>query len=90
MNCFLVRLRHAHDDLPLFVSADKEQAIAFAKDAPWQPQAAICNILFSPNVSMPVVIDVVEFRNGVPVEVIKVRDWDDEQSPVPQLAGTGF
>lgn len=74
---YLVRLRHSMDDLPLFIDADKDAAIAFANDAPWQPKPELCNLLVSPDISTPIRIDVIEFRGGVPKAIVFVREFEE-------------
>ena len=74
---FLVMMRAQQDDLPLYWSHDQGHALKFARQADWIPDSRTCE-LFHADVSSPVCILIVEFRNGKPWDTQIVRRYEEE------------
>lgn len=80
MNAYLVLLIHEMDDLPLRLFADRDEAVAFAKNVQEMPSDEIRE-LYRTDCSTPVGVRIVKFVGGIPIQVT-MRDFADaETSP---------
>jgi hypothetical protein len=76
---YLVRLRHLRDDVPLYITHDRDSAVQFAALAPWHPGTELLDALEISDISTPICLDVVAYgADGLPDRVIFTRDYDDE------------
>jgi hypothetical protein len=75
MNCFLVMLRHGHDDLPLFVSGDPAEARVFAAEVAEDSGEREKRIL-SIDCSTASCVAIYEFQNGKMVAMEVVKSFD--------------
>jgi hypothetical protein len=80
---FLVMLRFEHEDLPLYLCKHEGQAVEFARNADWIPDARTCE-LFHSYASGPISMVVVEFRNGKPWNSQIVRSFEQESEAEEQ------
>ena len=78
MSIYLVLLRHDMDDLPVYMTFDREEAMDVARTLDWEPDQRVLEV-FGIRCNTPNLIDVVRFEGGRPVELICVRDYGDEQ-----------
>jgi hypothetical protein len=67
MDGYLVVLRHAMDDYPIRLFADRDEAFAFAETADWLPDETIRR-LFNGGGKSPSCFFVVEFKGGQPCD----------------------
>lgn len=79
MNGYLVQLLHTSDDLPVRLFATKEEAIDYAKGRKWKFSRKERD-MFCVESDSPCYIDVIEFADGKPVEVLRVRTWITKRS----------
>lgn len=77
MSIYLVLLRHDMDDLPVYMTFDREEAMDVARTLDWEPDQRVLEV-FGIQSRTPNRIDVVRFEGGRPVELICVRDYEDE------------
>ena len=80
MNCYLVLLKHTMDDLPVRVfphtKRGRAAALCFAGALKPMPEKNIRRV-FNTDCSTPCQAAVVEFVEGVPVEIIGSINYDD-------------
>lgn len=75
MNGWLVVLSHTMDDLPVRLCATREEALIYAKKLNPMPSKRLCKV-FQTDCSTPVAVEVVEFKDGVPVLAFMVKGFD--------------
>ena len=80
---YLLRLRHSMDDVPFFLTADREEAIERARTASWDVPEHIALAANIPDCSTPCNIDVLQFENKEPLRVIFRREYEDEEDDRP-------
>lgn len=78
MNGYLVLLRHGMDDLPIGLFDTQGRADQFASTVEPMPTEAIRS-LYGTDCSTPCCVEIVEFANGLPVNIRFVRDFDTEE-----------
>lgn len=77
MKQYLVLVRHTLDDLPVFLSDDKDKALAFAYKCganSGDKAAAVLGL----DATTPLNVTLVTFENGVPVDATFIKDLEDE------------
>ena len=75
MNGYLVLLCHTMDDFPMRLFATHTAACNYAKDLGEFPEEAV-DTLFGIDCSTPVCVKVVEFRDGKPLAVDVVKEFE--------------
>jgi len=78
MNGYLVLLCHTMDDLPVRFFATHFAACRFAQSLSGEPDKAIRD-LFNTDCSTPVCVKVVEFRDGAPLAMDLVKEFEVEE-----------
>ncbi len=74
MNGFLVMLRHSMDDLPLFLTGDREEAMDFARKVTEDSGEHEKEVLRL-DASTPISAQVYEFKDGKLCEMVEVVDF---------------
>lgn len=76
---FLVRLRHSMDDIPLYLTKSKQEALEYAKTASWDVPQRLLDNGVSPDCNTPCTIDIVKFVDGLAVCSLHYRRvWEEE------------
>ena len=77
---YLVVLNHDLDDMPIRLFTNMDDAIQFADALPWSPPQNVLKLFSLPDDSIPCVITIIRFLNGIPVNRFFIRDFglDDE------------
>lgn len=78
---YLVMLVHHMDDLPVFLTTDRDEAIERASQMDEMPSFEIRE-LFNTDCSTPVCVKIVTFSQGVPVAVNVVKEFNDDTASV--------
>lgn len=80
MSYYLVLARCGMDDVPMAICQSMEDAMNLARGLTQEDVERVANDVLSCPVSTHVCISILTFENGLPVDCMVARDWDDVEA----------
>lgn len=75
---YLVVLSHTMDDIPIRLFKDRDEALDFADDLPWEAPADLLQRLERPDCSTPCNVSIVLFNDeGIPISQVIVKEYEE-------------
>lgn len=78
MNGYLVLARCSIDDIPLRLFHNKSAAVAYAQTVTQAEVFKVAREVFTLDTSQVIVIDVVQFEDGIPTDVEMAAEFEED------------